>query len=154
MCCTAPALPFRVREKIVQHRRHRSHQFPRHLDALAKKGASVFPAVNDWRKMDQITWGHQHTCCSGCTTQRLSSSRKHFDRCTPNPKTRAHHPGERIIALTGSRWQRASLPCANILHQGVELWIGFGIPSAQDRPALILPILCASAIRCFMSRIG
>ena len=30
MCCTAPAFPFRVREKIVQYRRHRSHQFPRH----------------------------------------------------------------------------------------------------------------------------
>ena len=44
--------------------------------------------------------------------------------------------------------------CVNILPQGVELWIGFGIPSAQDRPALVLPILCASAIRCFMSRTG
>ena len=27
MSCTAPALSFRVREKIVQYRRHRSHQF-------------------------------------------------------------------------------------------------------------------------------
>ena len=25
-------------------------------DALAKKGASVFLAANDWKKMDQITW--------------------------------------------------------------------------------------------------
>ena len=28
-------------------------------DALAKKGASVFPAANDWVKMDQITWAIQ-----------------------------------------------------------------------------------------------
>ena len=28
-------------------------------DALAKKGASVFPAVNDWVTMDQITWAVQ-----------------------------------------------------------------------------------------------
>ena len=28
-------------------------------DALAKKGASVFFAVNDWGKMDRITWGVQ-----------------------------------------------------------------------------------------------
>ena len=28
-------------------------------DALAKKGASVFPAANDWVKMDRITWAVQ-----------------------------------------------------------------------------------------------
>ena len=28
-------------------------------DALAKNGASVFPAVNDWGKMDRITWAVQ-----------------------------------------------------------------------------------------------
>ena len=33
-------------------------------DALAKKGASVFPAANDWVKMDQIAWAVQqaHLC--------------------------------------------------------------------------------------------
>ena len=35
MCCTAHAFPFPVREKIVQHRRHRSHQFPRPCQTFA-----------------------------------------------------------------------------------------------------------------------
>ena len=49
-------------------------------DALAEKGASVFPAVNHMVKMDQITWAiqqrinaHQHICCTGCTRKRFCS---------------------------------------------------------------------------------
>ena len=34
MCCTAPAFPLRVREKIVQYRRHRSHHCPPHSTFL------------------------------------------------------------------------------------------------------------------------
>ena len=98
---------------------------------------------------------HQQTCCSGCTTQTPHLTQR---TCCPlhaksenvsAPSWRTHHRTHWTLLAKG-----VIATCANILHQGVELWIGFGIPSAHDRPALILPILCASAIRCFMSRIG
>ena len=110
-------------------------------DALAKNGASVFPAVDDWGKMDQITWAVQQRTKATSILAALAAPRNasapprgHFDRCTPNPKTRAPHPGERRTHCKG-----ITATCANILLQGVEFWIGFGmrIPSAQDRPALI-----------------
>ena len=40
MCCTACAFTFRVREKIMQHRRHRSHQFPRPCQTFATQHIS------------------------------------------------------------------------------------------------------------------
>ena len=41
MCCTAPTFPFRVREKIVQHRGHRIHQFPRPCQTFAAWHISI-----------------------------------------------------------------------------------------------------------------
>ena len=35
-------------------------------DALAKKGASVFLAANDWKIMDQITWAVQQRIFATC----------------------------------------------------------------------------------------
>ena len=118
-------------------------------DALAKKGESVFPAVNDWRKMDQITSAVQ---------QRFYASS--ILAAQAAPRNASAHPEDTLITARRIRKrERTNLEnastCANILlPQGVVRWIGFETPSAQDRPALILPILCASAIRFFMSRIG
>ena len=69
---------------------------------------------------------HQHTCCTGCTTKRLCALRGCSARCTPSPKTGTHHPGERIIALTGSCWQRVSLPRVRTLYTRAS---SFGLAS-------------------------
>ena len=61
-------------------------------DALAKKGASVFPAPNDWVKMDQITWVVQQRIKATSILAVLAAPRSVSAR-PEDVLAGTHHPG-------------------------------------------------------------
>ena len=55
--------------------------------ALSKKGASVFPVVNDWVKMDQIAWAvQQHICATSIFAAQAA------------PRSVSAHPEDVLLA--------------------------------------------------------
>ena len=125
-------------------------------DALAKKGASVFPVASDWVNMDQIVWAVQQRIYATSILAAQAAPRS----VSAHPEDVLHAERERTIlenasshslVLVGKGYHcRVSV---RALHQLVARWIGCAAPFAQDRSALTRPIQCASGTRRYMSRI-
>ena len=122
-------------------------------DALAERGASVFPAVSDWVKMDQITWAVQQRIHATCILAAQAAPRS----ASTHPVCSLHAESENGNAPSWRTLHRTHLlllakgiiaVCAKTLPQRVVRWIGFETPSAQDHPALIHLCPCAYGIRC------
>ena len=94
MCCAAPALPFRVPEKIVQHRRHRSHQFPRPCQTFATKhiSRSQTGAPDDAWEEEITGWNPRSTrdpsISSSFSPQQPATSRLGSDVVPPSRPVR------------------------------------------------------------------
>ena len=86
-------------------------------DALAKRGANVFPAFNDWGKMDQITWAAQ---------QRIYATSIFAAQAAPRNTTA--HPEEVLLAAQRVRKrERTSLENASS-HSLVSVGKGISLP--------------------------
>ena len=83
-------------------------------DALAKKGASVFPAVNDWGKMDRITWAVQ---------QRIYATSILAAQASPH-STAAHPEDVLLEARRVRKRERTSLESASS-HSLVSVGRGY-----------------------------
>ena len=130
-------------------------------DALAKKGASVFLAANDWVKMDQITLAVQQRIFATSILAAQAAPRSvpaHAEdvllaarRVRKRERTILGNASTHSLVLVGLGCHCHM--CVKTLHQRLVHWIGSATPFAQDRTAIIHPIPCASGIRCYMSRI-
>ena len=108
-------------------------------DALAKKGASVFLAANDWVKICQDRMGcstahvcHQYTCCSGCSTKCLSAHPEDVLLAARRASGNVNAPSWKTPPRTHwSLWAKGIIAmCVKTLHQPVVRWFGSEAPFA------------------------